>query len=232
MAVPKSPVLEKVSAQSGPGIVISELRFSGPNGVSDEFIELFNASNAPIEIGGWQVRVSGNGSTANQLRTMIPANAKSLVGAGCYYLITFTPGTGGYSGLVAGDHIYVTGFADGGGVAIGPSDTALADQVGFHAGTLYQEPVPPPGTLGTGFIPFGGPSTLNRSFERKPGDGAGHVDTNNNAVDFQYIVESDPQVTHVPNPQNSASPCVETVETSVKPHHVQGSGATSSSAAG
>ena len=40
MAVQMSPVLEKVSAQSGPGIVISELRFSGPTGVSDEFIEL------------------------------------------------------------------------------------------------------------------------------------------------------------------------------------------------
>ena len=40
------------------------------------------------------------------------------------------------------------------------------------------------------------------------------------------IVESSPQVTHVPNPQNSASPCV-VAETSVKPHAVQGSGAES-----
>ena len=68
MAVQMSPVLEKVSAQSGPGIVISELRFSGPSGVSDEFIELFNASDADINIGGWEVRVSGDAQTSNALR--------------------------------------------------------------------------------------------------------------------------------------------------------------------
>ncbi|MEX2272520.1 MAG: HYR domain-containing protein [Vicinamibacterales bacterium] len=219
MAVPMSPVLENVSAQSTsvPGIVISELRFSGPTGASDEFIELFNASSAAIQIGGWQVRVSGNQSTANALRTTIPTNEKSLVGPGCYYLITFTPGLSGYSGSVAGDHTYGTGFGDEGGVAVGPSTTDLKDMVGFHSGTLYKE----------GTAISGGFSTLNRSFERLPGGGHGHVDTNNNAADFQLIVESTPQVTHVPNPQNSASPCVETVEISVKPHHVQGSGAMS-----
>lgn len=218
MAVQMSPVLEPVSAQtpSVPGIVISELRFSGPNGVSDEFIELFNASNTSIEIGGWQVRVSGPGSTANALRTTIPANPKSLVAAGCYYLITFTPGAAGYSGSVTGDHTYATGFADTGGVAVGPSDTVLMDQVGFSAGTLYKE----------GTALSGGLSTLNRSFERGPGGAAGHVDTNNNAADFQLIVESTPQVTHVPNPQNSASPCV-VIASSVKPHAVQGAGAES-----
>ena len=217
MAVQMSPVQEKVSAQSGPGIVISELRFSGPNGVSDEFIELFNASDADIDIGGWQVRVSGAQSTANAERTRIPVNSRSVVRPGCYYLITFTPGVGGYSGRTAGDHTYGVGFADDGGVAVGPLPvgTPFADQVGFHSRTLYFERNPI----------VGGPSTLNRSFERLPGGGNGHVDTNNNAADFQLIVESTPQVTHVPNPQNSASPCV--VESTVTPHAVQGAGAVS-----
>ena len=217
MAVQMSPVLEEVSAQSGPGIVISELRFSGPNGVSDEFIELYNASSADIEIGGWQVRVSGSQSTANALRTTIPASDKSLVRPGCYYLITFTAGPGGYSGAVTGDHTYGTGFADDGGVAVGPLSVApFADQVGFHIRTLYFERNP----IAGGF------STLNRSFERIPGGGNGHVDTNNNLADFQLIVESNPQVTHLPNPQNSSSACV-VAETVVKPHAVQGSGAAS-----
>lgn len=216
MAVQMSPMLEKISAQSGPGIVISELRFSGPNGESDEFIELFNASDADINIGGWQVRVSGSQSTANLERTRIPADSRSVVRPGCYYLITFTPGVGGYSGATAGDHTYSVGFADAGGVAVGPLPvgTPFADQVGFHARTLYFERNPI----------SGGPSTLNRSFERLPGGGNGHLDTNNNAADFRLIVESTPQVTPVPNPQNSDSSCV---ESTVKPHQVQGNGARS-----
>ena len=231
MAVQMSPVLEKVSAQGAPGIVISELRFSGPAGISDEFIELFNASDADINIGGWEVRVSGSQTTTNAARTRIPLN--TVVRPGCYYLMTFTPGVTGYSGQTRGDMTYGTGFADDGGVAIGPSAANLVDQVGFHPNTLYQEPVLtfPPGPPGTGAITFGGLSRLNRSFERKPipqgTDGpnllytngpnpqssaspcvvpegsAGYLDTNNNATDFQLIVEE------------------------VTPHKVQGTGAVS-----
>ncbi len=229
MAVQMSPMLEKVSAQSGPGIVISELRFSGPNGVSDEFIELFNASDTEINIGGWLVRVSGSQSTSSADRTRIPINTRSVVRPGCYYLITFTPGSTGYSGRTPGDHTYGTGFADDGGVAVGPvaplgTPFVPTDQVGFHARTLYFERTPI----------VGGLSTLNRSFERKPipqdtqvpnlqdtngpnpqnstspcvvpGGSAGYLDTNNNATDFRMIVEE------------------------VKPHTVQGTRATSSMA--
>ena len=209
MAAPMSPMLEKVSAQSGPGIVISELRFSGPNGASDEFIELFNASDAAINIGGWQVRVSGDQSTANLLRFSIPANVQ--VAPGCYYLMTLSA-PAGYSGSVPGDVTYGAGFGDAGGVAIGPAGGAFADRVGFGAGTLYKE----------GTAISGGFSTLNRSFERLPGGGAGHLDTNNNAADFRLIPQA-PDHT-APNPQNSSSACV---ATSVFPHDVQGSGATS-----
>ena len=135
---------------------------------------------------------------------------------GCYYLMTFTPHTAtvpGYTGSVRGDVTYGGGFGDLGGVAIGPSSAGLVDRVGFSPRTLYFEGTPI----------TGGFSTLNRSFERLPGDGIRHVDTNNNAADFQLLVESTPQVTPVPNPQNSASPC----EGPVKPHEVQGSGAAS-----
>ena len=59
-AVWTSPMQEQVSAQSGAGIVISEYRFRGARGTSDEFIELFNAGNAPIDVSGWLIRSSTN----------------------------------------------------------------------------------------------------------------------------------------------------------------------------
>ena len=231
MAVQMSPMLEKVSAQSAPGIVISELRFSGPGGISDEFIELFNASDAAINIGGWEVRVSGGQSTSNAARTRIPLN--TVVRPGCYYLLTFTPGGAGYSGPTRGDMTYATGFADDGGVAIGPSAANLVDQVGFHPNTLYQEPVLtfPPGPPGTGAITFGGLSRLNRSFERKP------IPQGTDGPNVEY--------TNGPNPQSSASPCVlpegsagyldtnnnatdfRLIVEEVKPHKVQGTDAVS-----
>ena len=232
MAVQMSPMLEKVSAQGAPGIVISELRLNGPTGLNDEFIELFNASDADINIGGWEVRLSGGQSTLNIARTRIPLNI--VVRPGCYYLITFRAGTTGYSGRTPGDLIYTSGFPDDGGVAIGPSATNLVDQVGFHLNTLYQEPVllgVPPVTPGTGAITFGVFSNLNRSFERKPIP--------------QGTEEPDLQHTNGPNPQNSASPCAlpggsagyldtnnnatdfRMIVEEVKPHTVQGTGAVS-----
>ncbi len=37
------------------GVVISEFRFTGPSGGSDEFVELLNTSSAPVAIGGWRL---------------------------------------------------------------------------------------------------------------------------------------------------------------------------------
>jgi len=50
-------------AQTSAGIVISEFRFRGPNGGSDEFVELFNNSSVAIDISGWKVKGSNNAGT-------------------------------------------------------------------------------------------------------------------------------------------------------------------------
>ena len=39
-------------------ILISEFRTRGPAGAGDEFIELYNATAAPIDIGGWKINRS------------------------------------------------------------------------------------------------------------------------------------------------------------------------------
>ena len=58
-----------VSAQ---GVVISEFRTRGPLGGNDEFIELYNATGADVDIGGWLVRGSNNAGTVST-RATIPS---------------------------------------------------------------------------------------------------------------------------------------------------------------
>lgn len=44
--------LAATAAAAPSGIVISELRFRGPAGGNDEFVELANTTAAPVDVGG------------------------------------------------------------------------------------------------------------------------------------------------------------------------------------
>jgi len=46
--------VQAVSADAGK-VVISEVRTTGPNGLNDEFIELYNRTNASIDITTWEI---------------------------------------------------------------------------------------------------------------------------------------------------------------------------------
>src|SRR5215216_1645917 len=82
-------------------VVISEFRTRGPNGGSDEFIELYNLSGAPVAIGGWKIRGSNNAAGIAD-RAVITAGA--VIQPGCHYLIVNSSLSGGpYSGAVPGD---------------------------------------------------------------------------------------------------------------------------------
>lgn len=206
-AAPMSPMLEQVSAQSGPGIVISEFRFRGPAGANDEFIELYNASPAPVNAGGWLVRVSNNNLTPTVVtRATIPAN--TIINPGCFYLVANTSSSGGYTGGVAPNLSYVLGFGDEGGVGLTlPNTTTIVDQVGHGANGAFGEGTRLPVLL----------TNVNRGVERRPGGSAGHADTNDNATDFREITPG--------NPQNASSPCITAVV--LLPHDVQGAGSVS-----
>lgn len=217
-----TPVQENLSAQTGPGIVISELRLAGPRGTNDEFVELFNASDTAVNISGWALRSANNvvfsGGVSNTFaRVTIPANV--TIQPGCYFLITNNTATTGYSGTVTADLSYSTGIADDGGVAIIRADGTIADQIGFFNTTTnqgvsaYFE-----GTKITVTTPL---PSLNRSFERLPDAAFGYQDTNNNANDFALITPS--------RPQNRTSPCL---QLSKYPHEIQGAGAVSPLALG
>src|SRR3712207_6276748 len=63
-------------------VIISELRFRGPNGIRDEFVELYNNTDSPIVVaasdasGGWGVAASDGNITGTFCRipngTVIP----------------------------------------------------------------------------------------------------------------------------------------------------------------
>src|SRR5438874_321731 len=74
-------------------VLISEFRTRGPNGANDEFIELFNVSNAAINIGGYSIMVS-DGSGTTTLLKQLPA---SFVLNSKHYYLLVNQATQGYS---------------------------------------------------------------------------------------------------------------------------------------
>jgi len=164
-------------------VVISEFRTRGPKGGNDEFIELYNLSSSPVNIGGWKV-MGSNSSGTTSTRATIPANV--TLNSGCHYLFTNTASSG-YSENVPGDQSYSTGITDDGGIAI-VNGTTIIDQVGMSTGSTYKEGTPLSQTT----------NNLEQSYQRT--DSTGNVvDTDNNAADFQYKTSS--------NPQNLSSSC-------------------------
>src|SRR5690606_21786811 len=64
-------------------IVIGEIRFRGPNGASDEFIELYNAGESAVNLGGFTVNGSNSSGTTGT-RFTIPSD--TILNPGCHYL--------------------------------------------------------------------------------------------------------------------------------------------------
>src|SRR6476660_9291849 len=78
-------------------VVISEFRVRGPNGGSDEFVELYNLSSSPVDISGWKLSGSNNTATVS-VRATVPSGR--TMPAGGHYLFTNSSTAGGpYSGM-------------------------------------------------------------------------------------------------------------------------------------
>lgn len=165
------------------GIIISEFRLRGANGINDEFVEFYNNTDQDITIctadgsNGWAL-VSSDGI----VRFVIPAN--TTIPARAHYLAVGS----GYSlaSYAAGDQNYVPDTPDNLGLALFNTASAInfsvsnrLDAVGFTttANGLYRE--------GTGLSPL--MSTNGQySFVRKLTSGFPQ-DTGNNAADFTFI---------------------------------------------
>jgi hypothetical protein len=163
-------------------VVISEFRTRGPNQGNDEFVEIYNNTDAPIDIGGWQLRGSSNTAPTNPTpRASVPAGV--LLPARAHFLFV---NTGAYSGAVPGNVGYTTGIADNGGIALTTAAGTIVDQVGVTTtGTAYREGNPLAVQLTT---------NVDRSYARKPAPAAGSLqDTDDNATDFVLVTPGDPQ---------------------------------------
>jgi hypothetical protein len=179
---------ERSSARAAPAraasvdagkVVISELRTIGPNGSQDEFIELYNRTNAPIDITSWEIWKSGGCGTATS--NVAAMGAVTLLGGQRYLLGNTT----GYSGAVALDQGYSTNIADDGGIALLDGGGDFVDQVGMCSTTEFKEyDISNPQYLS----PLVG--TTDQSYERANN---GCTDTDDNYQDFAIRSPGSPQ---------------------------------------
>ncbi|HKP72894.1 MAG TPA: DNA/RNA non-specific endonuclease [Pyrinomonadaceae bacterium] len=182
-----------------PQVIISEFRFRGTGGATDEFVELYNQTDQSIGVTGWSL-VSSGGTV---LRTFTSGNLP----ARGHFLVAGT----GYSLTPAGDTTLAAGtdIPDGAGIALFNNASnfvtgARLDAAGFStANPLYVEQ--------GGLAPSGG-ITANAEFSylRKLTLGTPQ-DTDNNAADF-VLVATDPAtvgnsaILGAPGAENSQSP--------------------------
>jgi predicted extracellular nuclease len=166
---------------SSSGIVISQVYGGGGNTgatIKNDFIEIFNAGQAEVNIGDWSVQYASATGTSWQV-TKIPAGTK--LAAGRYLLISQAAGTGGT--VLVGDvlgTIAMSGTA--GKVALvsaitalsgsNPSGGALVDLVGYGPTANGSETAPTPVLSNT--------AAAQRN-------AAGCSDSDNNSADFGVL---------------------------------------------
>ncbi len=164
--------------------VIGEVVTGGAS-ASDEYVELYNAGQASVDLAGLEVAyVTSSGSTVTRKATW---TTTTLLEPGRHVLLANSSGV--YASVA--DIVYTGGLsATGGAMVVRPVGGGAIDAVGwgdatsaFVEGTVAA--APPAGS----------------SLERRPGGSAGNAfDTNDNLADWL--------VTAVPVPQNLAAPAV------------------------
>jgi hypothetical protein len=167
--------------QTANDLVISEFRFRGSEGASDEFVEIFNPTASQVNLNGWKLNASNSSGTVGTRYTF---STDVFLQPGQHYLLSNIAVLDG----VTADITYGTGITADGGIALLRPDNSIVDAVGLSAGSAYKE-----GTVLPSLT-----SDADRSYDRNA-DGSGScIDTNNNASDFFLRNPSDPQ--------NSSSP--------------------------
>jgi beta-lactamase superfamily II metal-dependent hydrolase len=158
------------------GVTISEARFRGPGGASDELIELRNVGSSPVDTSGWVLEGCADSSGDPSKRATVASG--TTLAAGQHYLFA----NNGYTGSVPPDTTYSTGISDGGGARIVDATGAVVDGVASSAGSTDQC------REGTG-LSFP-PADDDVSFHRK---GSGATDTDDNSADFEGPSTSSPK---------------------------------------
>ncbi len=189
-------------------VLISEFRFNGPGGTGDEFIELYNNSDSPVNLSGWTIVApagTGGGGVMSGLTGILGARGHYLVAPNDYTLSAYPANT---ESTATPDFPYTGGaFLDDGGARLVDSNGAVIDAVGFSStnGTNFRE--------GAGLSPSSGitPGASDQySYVRKMTSGFPQ-DTNDNAADFVLVSTTGAAgaaiaVLGAPGPENTQSP--------------------------
>lgn len=170
-------------------VVISEVYGGGGNNGAtwkNDFIELYNAGSATVDLSGWSVQYASAGGSSWTNRTAL----SGTVAPGAYYLVQEAAGSGGTQSLPTPDATGTIAMAAGSGkVALVRTNTNLtcgADcdhATGVHDFVGY-------GSSANDFEGSGPTGTLSNTTSASR-DAAG-TDTDRNNVDF-YVVEPTPK---------------------------------------
>ncbi|HJR07485.1 MAG TPA: M36 family metallopeptidase [Pyrinomonadaceae bacterium] len=202
-------------------LIISEYRLRGTAGALDEFVELYNNSDAPLTVttmdqtaGGWAiVAADGIVRAVVPAGTVIPARAHYLVAnnnggsAGGYSLSNY----GGTTNAAAPDLVYTLDIPDDSGVALFSTSTSANFTADFRLDAAGSNSLAPTSIYREGAgTPALGATLAEHSFVRKLASGTPR-DTGDNASDFQYVDTNASstvagRVHGAPAPENAASP--------------------------
>jgi hypothetical protein len=177
--------------------MISEIRSRGAGGAADEFIELYNPTNAPIVIDStWTIQGRAHNNAGYTVRFTGPAATATIPSHG-HYLIGGT----GYTATPTKDASLTASITDAASILLVKSGN-LASPI--DAVCYYYDATTLAAISAAGFTCEGAPVTnphndaaatnTNASLERKPGGTLGNcTDTGISAADFQSITPAKPQ---------------------------------------
>lgn len=204
-------------------VLISEFRFRGSGGASDEFVELYNNTDTALDISGYTLHAL-TGAGAQNLRFTVPgalASNTTVIPARGHFLIT---GSAYSLGAVAASNgTLSTGIVDGSSIGFFAGATPTAgtriDAAGFdNRDALFFEGTPiTPSGAGTGGVTVNG----EYSFLRRLESGTSQ-DTGNNDGDFVFVSTTGGTFTTrvsilgAPGPENLTSPIARSSVTGIK----------------
>lgn len=187
------PVSKTIFAANN-GLVISQIKIAGVT-ATDEFVEIYNPTNDPIDITGYKLTKKVSSGTQSTL----VASMSGVVSPKHYFLIKHPTG---YTGTIQPEMEYSTTSsitADNVVILYSDNGVNIVDKVGF--GSSFDSET----------LPFAANPQINQSIRR-----INNVDTNNNSLDFELLDPASPRnSTVITEPQNTETPTPTSTPTSI-----------------
>ncbi len=126
------PVYAQDTTQSEPEVIISGIKTGGSGTTDQEFVELYNQSDVPVSLKGWQVRYAAKDTTGTGVaKVSIPLNSTLSIEPNSYFLAA----TSSFASLLDPQTTYTlfsAGFSDTAGHIILVNDVGLeVDRIGW-----------------------------------------------------------------------------------------------------